>query len=45
MADLDSIINKTHYSDAMDKNLYDLPPEEEAGITKVAGSLGGPNKH
>ncbi|KAA5988939.1 glutamine synthetase, partial [Pantoea sp. M_5] len=24
---------------AMDKNLYDLPPEEEAEIPKVAGSL------
>jgi glutamine synthetase len=23
----------------MDKNLYDLPPEEEAEIPKVAGSL------
>ncbi|HHX0693599.1 TPA: glutamine synthetase, partial [Yersinia enterocolitica] len=28
-----------HPGDAMDKNLYDLPPEEEAEIPKVAGSL------
>ncbi|MFS9669751.1 glutamine synthetase, partial [Klebsiella pneumoniae] len=33
------IINKIHPGDAMDKNLYDLPPEEEAEIPKVAGSL------
>ena len=35
----DGIINKIHPGDAMDKNLYDLPPEEEAEIPKVAGSL------
>ncbi len=28
MAGLDGIINKIHPGDAMDKNLYDLPPEE-----------------
>lgn len=39
MAGTDGIINKIHHSDAMDKNLYDLPPEEEAEIPKVAGSL------
>jgi glutamine synthetase len=39
MAGLDGIINKIHPGDAMDKNLYDLPPEEEAEIPKVAGSL------
>lgn len=36
---MDGIINKIHHGDAMDKNLYDLPPEEEAEIPKVAGSL------
>jgi len=39
MAGLDGVINKIHPGDAMDKNLYDLPPEEEAEIPKVAGSL------
>ena len=39
MAGVDGIINKIHPGDAMDKNLYDLPPEEEAEIPKVAGSL------
>lgn len=34
MAGLDGIINKIHPGDAMDKNLYDLPPEEEAEIPK-----------
>lgn len=34
MAGLDGIINKIHPGDAMDKNLYDLPPEEEAGSQK-----------
>ena len=29
MAGLDGIQNKIHPGDAMDKNLYDLPPEEE----------------
>ena len=28
MAGLDGIPNKIHPGDAMDKNLYDLPPEE-----------------
>lgn len=39
MAGLDGIKNKTHPGDAMDKDLYDLPPEEEADIPKVAFSL------
>lgn len=39
MSSLDGIINKIQPCDAMDKNLYDLPPEEEAEISKVAGSL------
>jgi glutamine synthetase len=39
MAGLDGIENKIHPGDAMDKNLYDLPPEEEAEIPQVAASL------
>ncbi|WP_370313497.1 type I glutamate--ammonia ligase [Sagittula sp.] len=39
MAGLDGITNKIHPGEAMDKNLYDLPPEELAGIPTVCGSL------
>ena len=39
MAGLDGIKNKIDPGDAMDKNLYDLPPEELAGIPTVCGSL------
>ncbi len=39
MAGLDGIQNKIHPGDAMDKDLYDLEPEEEAGIRTVAFSL------
>ena len=39
MAGLDGIINKLHPGDAMDKDLYDLPAEEEANIPKVASSF------
>ncbi len=39
MAGLDGIQNKIHPGDAMDKNLYDLPPEEEKRIPKVCHSL------
>ena len=39
MAGLDGIQNKLHPGDAMDKDLYDLPPEEEAAIPTVAYSL------
>lgn len=35
MAGLDGIQNKIHPGDAMDKDLYDLPPEEEKQIPKV----------
>lgn len=35
MAGLDGIANKIHPGDPMDKDLYDLPPEEEAEIPKV----------
>ncbi|MDO4697289.1 MAG: type I glutamate--ammonia ligase [Pasteurellaceae bacterium] len=39
MAGLDGIVNKIHPGDAMDKNLYDLPPEELKDIPTVASSL------
>ncbi|HMM45133.1 MAG TPA: glutamate--ammonia ligase [Candidatus Macondimonas sp.] len=39
MAGLDGIRNKIHPGEAMDKDLYDLPPEEEKAIPKVAFSL------
>lgn len=39
MAGLDGIKNKIHPGDAMDKDLYDLPPEELKQIPTVAGSL------
>ncbi|WP_115720355.1 glutamate--ammonia ligase [Gallaecimonas mangrovi] len=39
MAGLDGIQNKIHPGDSMDKDLYDLPPEEAAEIPTVAESL------
>ncbi len=39
MAGVDGILNKTHPGDAMDKDLYDLPPEEEKDLKLVAFSL------
>jgi glutamine synthetase len=39
MAGLDGIKNKIDPGEAMDKDLYDLPPEEEAIIPQVAFSL------
>ena len=39
MAGLDGIENKIHPGEAMDKNLYDLPPEELKDIPTVCGSL------
>lgn len=39
MAGLDGIQNQIHPGDAMDKDLYDLPAEEEAAIPKVCASL------
>jgi len=35
MAGLDGIQNKIHPGEAMDKDLYDLPPEEDKKIPKV----------
>ncbi len=39
MAGLDGIQNKIDPGDAMDKDLYDLPPEELQGVPTVCGSL------
>ena len=39
MAGLDGIQNKIHPGEAMDKNLYDLPPEEEKTIPQVCHAL------
>jgi glutamine synthetase len=39
MAGLDGIQNRLHPGDAMDKNLYDLPPAELADVPTVCGSL------
>ena len=40
MAGLDGIENRIDPGDAMDKDLYDLPPEEQTGIPTVCSSLG-----
>ncbi|MBT5073459.1 MAG: type I glutamate--ammonia ligase [Kordiimonadaceae bacterium] len=40
MAGLDGIENKIHPGDAMDKDLYALPPEELSQVPQVASSLG-----
>ncbi|SHJ30816.1 glutamine synthetase [Palleronia salina] len=39
MAGIDGIKNKIHPGEAMDKDLYDLPPEELAEIPTVCSSL------
>ena len=39
MAGLDGIQNRIHPGDPMDKNLYDLPPEELKDVPTVCGSL------
>ena len=39
LAGLDGLQNKIHPGDAMDKDLYDLPPEEEKDLKLVAFSL------
>jgi glutamine synthetase len=39
MAGLDGIQNRIHPGDPMDKDLYDLPPEELKDIPTVCGSL------
>ncbi len=39
MAGLDGIKNKIHPGEALDKNLYDLPPEEAKSVPTVCHSL------
>jgi len=39
MAGLDGVQNKTHPGDPVDKNLYDLPPEEAKRVPNVCSSL------
>ncbi|MCC7546844.1 MAG: type I glutamate--ammonia ligase [Burkholderiales bacterium] len=39
MAGLDGVQNKIHPGDPMDKNLYDLPPEEARKVPNVCSSL------
>lgn len=39
MAALDGIENKIDPGDPLDKDIYDLPPEEAANVTKTPGSL------
>ncbi len=40
MAGLDGILNKIDPGEPMDKDLYDLPPEEKALVPQTPGSLG-----
>ena len=39
MAGLDGIENRTHPGEPLDKNIYDLPPEEAAKVASMPGSL------
>jgi len=39
MAGLDGIQNKIHPGEPLDKNIYDLPPEELVNVPSVCGSL------
>lgn len=39
MAAVDGILNKIDPGEAMDKNIYDLPPEEAARVPQTPGSL------
>lgn len=39
MAGLDGILNKIDPGDPIDKNLYDLPPEEQKNVPNTCGSL------
>jgi glutamine synthetase len=40
MAGLDGILNKIEPGEPLDKNIYELPPEELKAVPNVAGSLG-----
>ena len=39
MAGLDGVLNKIDPGEPMDKNLYELPPEEMAKVPQITGSL------
>ena len=39
MAGLDGVINKIDPGEPIDKDLYELSPEEAASVTRVPGSL------
>jgi glutamine synthetase type I len=39
LAGLDGVLNKIHPGDPIDKNLYDLPPEEAKKVPNVCSSL------
>jgi glutamine synthetase len=41
MAGIDGIVNKIHPGDPLDKNLYELPPEELATVPSAPDSLKG----
>ena len=41
LAGIDGILNKIHPGDPLEKNLYDLPPEEKAKVPTVPDSLKG----
>ena len=42
MAGIDGVLNKLDPGDPIDKNLYDLPPEELEKVPTVCGSLRDP---
>lgn len=39
MAGIDGIENRTHPGEPLDKNIYDMPPEELANVNKTPGDL------
>ena len=41
MAGLDGILNKVHPGEPLDKDIYDLSPEELAKVPTTPGSLDG----
>ncbi|MFN0067814.1 MAG: type I glutamate--ammonia ligase [Limisphaerales bacterium] len=45
MAGLDGVLNKIDPGEPMDKNLYELPPEEHAKIPQMPGSLAEALEH
>jgi glutamine synthetase len=39
MAGVDGVLNKIHPGEALDKNIYDLPPDEAKRVPRACGSL------